>query len=48
VIPLRLDDCAGFENLQHLQSQDLKTDADLERLVQTIKADWQLRREKEI
>jgi hypothetical protein len=47
VIPIRLDDCAGFDNLRHLQTQDLRTDADLDRLVRTIRADWQLRREQE-
>lgn len=47
VIPVRLDDCESFASLNHLNVDDLYTDTDLERLVQTILQDWRLRQEKQ-
>ena len=43
LIPAILESCQGFKELSHLQSADLTHAAGLDRLIETIKGDWERR-----
>jgi hypothetical protein len=47
LIPAVLKACQGFERLSHLQSADLTRVGGLDRLIETLKADWTRRQEVE-